>query len=232
MTFPCLIWADPRTGSSALFKALSKVCDRPAFFEPFQFGPHPREWAHIYEDWCVDGDPAALYEAIGQRALIKHIPEAFDDNFNADLARAAEHHGYRHIHLVRCNTFARLLSRGIAEQLDAWDGPAEDIRSGDLNPLDVPHLISDLRLDAARWRAIVPHLTAVLTVRMEDVTNPNRARRHDYLSHILRFLCLPRIALRELDEELSRGHQKTSLIAPWVPNLDELRVALATEGAA
>jgi hypothetical protein len=232
MTFQCLIWADPRTGSSALFNALSRVMGQRSAYEPFQYGSHPNQWAWIYENWCVDGDPAALYRAVGQVGLIKHIPEAFDDNFNADLARAAEYHGYRHIKLVRVDTFARLLSRGIAEQLDAWDGPPADIGPDDIGPLDVPHLISDLRLDGSRWLAIAPHLTAVLTMRTEDFTNPSCRTRHNCLARMLRFLELPRESLRALVEHLAAGRQGTSRIAPWVPNLDELRIALATEGAA
>jgi hypothetical protein len=232
VSLPCLIWADPRTGSSALFAALAEIVGRTTAYEPFQYGRDPNLWGWVYEGWCVDGDPASLYRVIGQRALIKHIPEAFDDNFNADLARAAEYHGYRHIRLVRRDTLGRLVSRGIAEQLDAWTGPPEDIGAGDLSPLDVGHLIENLRRDVESWRAVVPWLTRVLTVRTEDVTSPHRRRRHECLARILRFLELPRESLRVLDEELARGRQDTARAARWVPNLDELRGALRTEGAA
>lgn len=230
MSLPALIWADPRTGSSSFFYALARVVGPPAYYEPFQYVGEPGPFAQIYEDWCVDGDPAELYRMIGRRHLIKHIPEAFDDNFNADLARAAEYHGYRHIRLVRCDTFGRLVSRGIAEQIDVWRGPLGNING--LGPIDVPRLIEDMRLDAARWRAVVPHLTAVLTVRTEDLVSRHRTRRHTCLTRVLRFLELPRESLGVLDDELAGGGQDTSQVSRWLPNLGELRRALMVEGAA
>jgi hypothetical protein len=231
MSHGWIIWSEPRTAGTTFSAALKAVSRRPsAPDEPFQYGARPNIWAWIYEAWCVDGDPAALYRALSTGACFKHIPEAFDDNFNADLARAAEYHGYRHIKLVRCNTFARLVSRGVAEQLDAWSGPSASTR--ELAPMDVPHLIEDLRLGAARWRAVVPWLTAVLVVKTEDVTSEHAGRRHECLARVLRFLGIPRKQMRVLDERLARGPQNTSLIASRVPNLGELRRALMTEGAA
>jgi hypothetical protein len=231
VSLPCLIWADPRTGSSALFYALARVIGPPARYEPFQYdGDEPAAWTHVYRDWCRDGDPAALYRVMSQRVLIKHIPEAFDDNFNADLARAAEYHGYRHIRLVRLDTFARLVSRGVAEQLDAWTGPPGGVR--ELAPIDVPHLTATLRLDAARWRAIVPHLTAALTVKTEDLTSEHAGRRRECLTRILRFLEISREHMGAVEDELSRGDQNTSGVARLVPNLGELREALRAEAVA
>jgi hypothetical protein len=233
LSYGCVIWTDPRTAGSSFLNALGDVSGLPTFYEPFQYGPNPREWAQIYEDWCIDGDPAPLYQTFSQRALIKHIPEAFDDNFNADLARAAEYNGYRHIRLIRCDTFARLASRGIAEQIDVWvadKATLDDLQTGDLAPLDVPHLISDLRLDMARWDAVQPHLTSVLTVRTEDVVSPMRKRRHACLRRILRFLELPPEGLGIIDEALARGGQNTSRIWRLLPNLSELRTALILEG--
>jgi hypothetical protein len=229
-----VIWTDPRTAGTALSAALKSISEYPSVVdEPFQYGPNPKTLGYVYENWCINGDPAVLYQALARHILIKHIPEAFDDNFNADLARAAEYNGYRHIRLIRCDTFARLASRGIAEQIDVWvadKATLDDLHAGDLAPLDVPHLISDLRLDAARWDAVQPHLTSILTVRTEDVVSPMRKRRHACLRRILRFLELSPEGLGVIDEALARGGQNTSRIWRLLPNLGELRTALILEG--
>jgi hypothetical protein len=234
LSFPFIIWTEPRTAGTALSAALKSISEHPSVEdEPFQYGPNPKALGHVYEDWCLDGDPAPLYRVLARRVLIKHIPEAFDDNFNADLSRAAEYNGYRHIRLVRLDTFARLVSRGVAEQLDAWGTHADarlgDLRPGDLRPLDVPHLVGDARVDARRWQAVLPHLTAVLNVRTEDLVSRFVSRRHARLRRVLRFLALPPEGLGALDRAMARGGQDTSRVWPLVPNLGELRDALARE---
>ena len=133
---------------------------------------------------------------------------------------------------MRCDRFAQLLSRGLAEQMNEWYGLPEDITASDIRPLDVAHLISDMRLDVARWRAIVPHLTAVLMVKTEDLTSGYAVRRHACLARVLRFLELPPESMGVLDDELAAGGQGTSRVARLVPNLNELRKALMAEAGA
>jgi hypothetical protein len=233
VSYPWLIWTDPRTAGTAFSAALKAISEHPSVEdECFQYGPKPKQFANIYENWCIAGDPSALYRLLADHVLLKHIPEAFDDNFNADLARAAEYNGYRHIRLVRCNTFARLVSRGVAEQIDAWRTDAKSIVAG-LKPLDVIHLVEDMRLDAARWHAVSRHITSCLVVRTEDLISRNRERRHACFGKVLRYLELPRSGGMEiLDRTLERSGQHTESAWPLLPNLGELRVALAAEGAA
>lgn len=233
--FPWIIWADPRTGGTALSAALKAISPHPAVEdEPFQYGPHPKQLAHVYEAWCRDGDPGHVYDALKHRALIKHIPEAFDDGFNAHLARAAEFHGYRHVRILRCDTFAQLVSRGIAEQLNAW--AAKDgrrllaMRTAPLKPLDVGLLIANYRLGNVRWRNVLPEIGTLLTIRTEDFTSRNRERRHDCLRKLLRYLGEPPAALAIVDQALQDSGQESDAAWKLVPNLSELRLALATEG--
>jgi hypothetical protein len=230
LSYAFLIWTNPRTAGTTLSAALKAISEHPpAEDECFWYQPNARQFSYIYEDWCIDGDPAALYEVLSRHVLIKHIPEPFDDNFNADLARAAEYNGYRHIHLVRCDTFARLVSRGVAEQLDEWHIDVRSAKVTKLKPLDVPHLISDLRLDAARWDAVRHHLSSVLTIRTEDLVSQNCERRHACFRRLLRFLELPPDGLAALDQAFARGGHNTQSVWQLVPNLGELRGALARE---
>jgi hypothetical protein len=233
VSFAFLIWADPRTAGTTLSVALKSLSEHPAVEEePFLYGDDPRQLSQIYENWCLDGDPAAIYRTLARHVLIKHVPGLFDDNFNADLARAAEYHGYRHIRLVRCDTFARLVSRGVAEQLDEWYGDVRPRVDGVLKPLDVPHLIDDMRIDAAKWQAVLPHITCCLTLRMEDLVSRHRERRLACLRRVLRYLELPPDGLHALDGAFERGGHNTESIWALVPNLDDLRNAIAAEGAA
>jgi hypothetical protein len=230
VSYPFIIWTEPRTAGTAFSAALKSVSEYESVEdEPFQYGADPKQLASVYENWCLDGSPKELYKILAKRVLIKHIPEAFDDNFNADLARAAEYNNYRHIRLIRCDTFARLMSRGIAEQLDMWNLKA-NLRLDLLKPLDVPHLVADLKLDASRWSSVSAYLTRVLVVRTEDIVSHNRARRHKYLKRVLKFLELPRDKLANLDLALSHSNQDTPRVYSMIPNIDQLRSVLAYEG--
>jgi hypothetical protein len=230
VSYPFIIWTEPRTAGTAFSAALKSVSEYESVEdEPFQYGADPKQLASVYENWCLDGSPKELYKVLAKNVLIKHIPEAFDDNFNADLARAAENNNYCHIRLIRCDTFARLISRGIAEQLDMWNLKA-NLRLDSLKPLDVPHLVADLKLDASRWNSVSAYLTRVLVVRTEDIVSRNRARRHKYLKRVLKFLELPRDKLANLDLALSNSNQDTARVYSMIPNIDQLRSALSYEG--
>jgi len=233
--YPYIIWTEPRSVGTALSSALGSVCNHPrAPDDPFMYGANPGVLNAIYEQWCRDGMPGPIYRALRSRIVFKHTPETFDDNFNADLARAAEHHGYRHIRLIRCNVFAQLASRGVAEQLDAWRRHdtqkklAE--RNRTLDPLDIPDLIEKAQIARARWEVASAHLRHCLVVRSEDIAAPSQERRHQAIRRLLRFLEVPPAALQRLDRILSRGGRDTDSIWPLVPNINDLSAALISKG--
>jgi hypothetical protein len=235
LSHPWIIWTEPRTGGTALSAALKAVSEHPAVEdEPFQYGEHPKQFAHIYEAWCETGDTLALSRLLGRHVLIKHIPEAFDDEFNSELVRAAERHGYRHVRLVRLDIFARLVSRSVAEQLDAWEVSRARPALANithLEPLDVPHLLSDFRLGNARWAALQRGITSCLTICTEDVVSRYHDRRHKCLRLLLRFLGLAPGLISDVDAILQNSGQNTESVWHLIPNLRELRTAMALEGA-
>ena len=212
---PCVIWALPRTGSTTLAHALG------ALNEPF----------HCTHSWRYS--TAAQIEALcATRASIKHIYEECPDESNLALARAANRHGYRHIHLVRCNEFARLVSRDIAAQQVAWIPETATAKftlmkhgRGRLAPLDIDNLLRLQRLSDERWESIRPQI-AYLTVRFEDLTSIDSRRRHQALRQLAAFLALPPGRLARMDRAFMRGGQRTGEISRFVPNLAQLAVAL------
>lgn len=230
---PFIIWTEPRSVGTALSAALAGISTYPTVEDdPFMYGTNAGPLNHIYEQWCRDGDPAAIYRALSRRIVFKHVPETFDQNFNADLTRAAEHNGYRHIRLVRLNVFAQLVSRGVAEQLDAWRRDATQrkaMRQHALSPLDAEDLILKFELGRARWDQVSQHLTSCLTLRSENIASPIQERRHMTIRRLLRFLEISPSALAAIDRRISRGRDTESLW-PLVPNLGELSAALISRG--
>lgn len=214
---PCIIWAVARVGSTALARALR------ALNEPFQLSDGFRSVEEIRE-LCTS------------HYSIKHLYEECPDEQNIALAQAANEHGYRHIRLMRCNEFARLVSRGIAAHQDAWT-PAnaitrfEDLKAGrtKLRPLDVQHLVKIHQMAVERWRTVTPHVGPLLTVRFEDITSANRERRHHAFRHIAAFLHLP--SIEPLERIIATSGQNTKEVWEFVPNLQELRTALVAGGA-
>ncbi len=228
---PYIIWAETRTASAALAAALRAVSDFPSLEdEPFLYNT-PREHTGVYQHWCRTGDPGPLYRLLEPRPGIKHIAEHFDDNFNAHIAQACNHYGYRHIRLDRRNLFAQLASRGIAEQLDAWE--AETARRKfskvrQLQPFDIPDLLGKRALAQARWEAVRRHIPKLLDIRTEDLTSPSRRLRRAVLKGILHYLQIPLGERAELmDDILFRGAQGTETVLARVPNIGELLMATA-----
>lgn len=217
---PCVIWAMARVGSTALGQALG------ALNEPFQLLGEQFSGAREIERVCAT------------HRSIKHLYEECPDESNIALAHAANQNGYRHIHLVRCNEFARLLSRGIATQCDAWTPEDtatrfEAVESGDvqLGPVNVEHLLSISRGALIRWRAIREHVGSLLTLRFEDVTSANCGHRRQALQRLCAYLGMAPDRARNLERSMTHGEQRTQDIWRFVPNMCELRQALVAEGA-
>jgi hypothetical protein len=217
---PCVIWAVARTGSTALGRALG------ALNEPFQLQG---------EAFSSPADIAAL---CCTRRSIKHLYEECPDASNLALALAATQQGYRHIHLVRCNEVARLVSRDIATQRDAWTPESAAQRFSELcrgqtslRPLNVPHLVRLRQGAIRRWSLIRPLLGPLLVVRFEDLTSPNARQRHAVLQRLGAFLGLSCATLGTLESSLYIGDQRTREVWGHAANVGELRRALTATGA-
>jgi hypothetical protein len=211
---PFILWGVARVGSNALGNALG------ALGEPFN-----RDWRWNWSS--VD----EIEKLCTTRQPIRHIYEGCPDDTNRAIAEAANRNGYRHVHLVRCNELARLVSRGIALQQAAWI-PATaaaryaDLKSGKtkMEPLDIEDLLKLRQMGIDRWRAVSPHLGTVLTVRFEDITAVDRQRRHHALGRLASYLGF--CSLQALDHAMMAGGQHTNTVWDFVPNIKDLRQAL------
>jgi hypothetical protein len=213
----CIIWALPRVGSTALGRALD------ALNEPFQL-----------KDAFSGAD--AIERVCAARKSIKHLYEECPDASNIALAQAANRHGYRHIHLIRCDEFARLVSRDIATQREAWTPDLAEARFAELKlgkarlaPLDIPHLLKLHRLGIQRWQTIRLYLGTFLTVRFEDITSSDRQRRHLALRRIAAYLDMR--SIERLERTLEASGQETKTVWNLVPNIAQFRKALGTGGS-
>lgn len=243
MTLPWIIWTMPRTGGTTLSAALRLATpDHPEVEdEPFQYGDVPNRWAPVYAGWR-EGDRAPvkvrLHEMCRAGYCFKHIPEAFDDGFNESLARVSADLGYAHIVLDRRDVLSALVSRGVAEQLGAWQ-PRDSLNaidrllsSGrDLRPLDAPHLLSCL----ATWRrqrALVIEVLlrdrlsrgwkdkGYLDVASEDVYD--RVSRHATAMGILKHVGAGDVNVHAMCDRLSHGWQDTRRVWHLVPNIGDV----------
>jgi hypothetical protein len=222
MSRPFIIWTVPRTAGTALLHALGKASGMPVLNEPFQYGAVPGPWSEIYNLWKNKRRSLGVLGPHG----IKHIPESFDDEFNIALIEATKHYGYRHIRLYRRDWLAMLVSRDVANQLNAWTAQDAikahaDVLAGKhkLKPLDVPRLISDLRLGWWRWEAVKPHLPDFLEVTTEDISCEGVYQLAKHLD----------VSADKIDFT-NDTDQHTRDLYRFIPNMDELRSALKGEG--
>lgn len=217
MSTHCVIWAVARVGSTALGRALD------ALNEPFQL-----------QDSFADAD--GIGKVCATRQSIKHLYEECPDASNLALAHAADANGYRHIHLIRHNELARLVSRDIATQTEAWTPEIAAIKFNELKtgrlklrPLDVEHLLRVHRAGRAHWRVISEHLEKPsIRIEFEEITSLSRQRRMVALGRLGRFLALSPREIEKLELAMVAGGQNTQSIWELVPNMGQLRQALAT----
>lgn len=218
---------------TALSNALKAVSEHPAMYDdPFMYGGRPGLLNWVYEAWRRgNGEPLSV--EMMKRICFKEVPANFDPCFNEAIARAAEPNGYRHIHLVRCNVFAQLASRGVAEQLDAWSRDETATKTASLvqlEPLDVDDLIRKYYRGGECWAALERDLPGFLTVRSEDVASRDCARRRVEIVRILDFLDIPADRLATVDDILSEDGDNTEALWSKVPNIEALSRALAQRG--
>jgi hypothetical protein len=235
---PFIIWCRQRTGSISLYKGLTAaVRDHPAAqLEPFDYDAEgPRQFASAA--FHADPGHAAARVICAEGWLLKHVyepskrfgecDEQIPVGFHLALAQATSAHGYRHIHLYRRDRLARLVSKGLAEQLGTWfpggwvDDIFADIKSGrrKIEPLDAERLIRWDREADDLWRHIGPQVSA-LHIAAEDVFGPHRL---DHLQEIADFLGIA--SVHSIASHLGRG-QDSQRVQDFVPNLDELRCAV------
>ena len=228
---PWVIWCRQRTGSISLFTALCATSEyTPAEIEPFDFGPTgDRQFTEVGKRMVPADRDRSLRAICDSRFLIKHCYENLSNDFNHALAEISTKAGYRHIHLVRRNELARLISKGVAEQHGTWGAHewtreryARYAASGHkLPPLDVAMLKRYHDECERKWRAVEPLLRS-WSVASEDIwLNPLTA-----LSPVAQFLNMPESSAQQMASKLGRGHG-TAAIWSLIPNIDELREAIA-----
>jgi hypothetical protein len=228
-----IIWTAARTGGTTLSSVLRNLSpDLPTVEdEPFQYS-----WSSVYEEWRRTGRAPDLPMLLQSGYCIKHVADGFAEEFNVLLARAARAADYRQIHLVRADEFARLVSRDVGRQLGAWQprdslAAIADVLAGrrHLGPLDVPELIDNARQVRRQWAVIRPQLGAVCEVAHEDLYGGDDLMRTAAVGRLIKELGLPGDGVTGICHALRNGGQDTSRVWHLVPNLDELRAALAKE---
>jgi len=236
-TPPWIIWTRQRTAGIALSNALLAVDGtRLADSEPFDGSVEVRRFSYVPKlGRRARGD--ALRQICREGWCLKHCYDRLSLSFNLELAEATNRAGYRHVHLVRRNELARLISLGVAENEVTWLAKSEltvaafrEIRSGQrkMKPLDVVSLVERSKLADFTWGQIGPHLSRCKTVWTEEVVSPSASQRHAALSELLIHLGMPPVALAVVEDKLKDSGQDTFSLWSFVPNIDALRRALVS----
>lgn len=235
MSPPWIIWCRQRTGSIALSEALRDVTPHKlAELEPFDDSVEKRQFGHI-PHLGEESQRRELNKICKEGWCLKHCYDRLPLGFNLELAAATNQAGYRHVHLVRRNELARLISLGVAENEVTWLAKSElttrafdEIRSGrrKMKPLDVESLVERSNTAKFIWKQIEAHLARCKNIWTEDVVSPNRAQRESVLTELLVHLGLPRNSLAVVEKKLEGSGQNTFSLWRFVPNINELRRAL------
>jgi hypothetical protein len=228
---PWIIWCRQRSGSISLFAAISTASEHPqAEIEPFDFGPiGDRQFTNVGKRMAPEDRDRSLREICDGKLVIKHCYENLSEGFNHALAEISTKAGYRHIHLVRRDELARLVSKGVAEQHGTWGAHewtrerfAAYVASGKkLPPLDVPMLKSYHDQCEARWRSVGPLLAAFEVVSEEVFANPA-----PILSRVAVYLGMPESCGQTMAAHIGTPHG-TRAIWELIPNTAELKGAIA-----
>jgi hypothetical protein len=247
MSSPFILWTLQRTGGTNLFNLLVEMSTHSAAeHEPFNFDRRqPRQFAKVYLDWRNNRDVSALHEICAKRVLIKHVYEWFDNDFNSALSMAADKYSYRHVHLLRRDSVARLISKGVAEESGAWYPDyaqrifPEVLKGQRQIKLDVGYLVRKHEI-AERKRSNVTRMHRArqryFTVFYEDLYMGSIDDRMAALTALTTFLHIDRNRLDDyqsvIDTYLINGGQNTSAMLPHIAGIEELRRALELKGEA
>jgi hypothetical protein len=246
-----LIWTVQRTGGTSLTELLMKMSEhQSADHEPFNWRRAPRQFSHITEKWVETKNDGALAKSLqqdvfAQRFLIKHCYELHGTRFAARLLKAAAQTDYRHILLLRRNELSRLASKFIAEANGTWfKDHASRVYAGIaaqervMAPLPVEDLIKHYehcRGITDRLRALFDqHKVEKREIWYEDIYVGERETRLANLHALFEFLDFTPETIEahrdDIEEKIFRSGQNTGDILQFVPNLDEVRLALAQAG--
>jgi hypothetical protein len=251
VSHPFLIWTMQRSGGTALTDLLMEMSEhRSAEHEPFNWSRNkPRQFWPIVEAWNDSNDLKALTRSLAalfaDHFLIKHCYELLAMPFNLHLLEAAAETGYRHVHLLRRDETARLVSKFIAEAQGTWFKDysskvfAEVVR-GDrgLGPLPIERVVDQYRhcRDATATIATALQRSGAeyRLVNYEDLYVGEPAPRRANLDALLTFLGFTADEIEsrraKIEDTLFNAGQNTRAVAPFVPNLDEVVAALSAAG--
>lgn len=175
-----------------------------------------------------------LCDIVHKRWTIRHIFYQLPLKFNLAFARVSTAAGYRHIYLCR-DPVARAVSLTIAEQLDTWiSSDATDTeldRCAHLAPVDVQRAAHLDRRARTMWHLIRPELRHMELAYYERLFIGSLEHRRRALWRLVQFLNLSPILWHrhrsEIDYLLMRGGQDSQRLRHLIPNMAELREALA-----
>ena len=251
MSHPFFIWTVQRTGGTSLAELLMKMSEhKSAEHEPFNWRVNkPRQFAAVARNWAETKDVPTLQSALKaifyEKYLIKHCFELHSTPLNVKILQAAAKTDYRHILLLRRDELSRLVSKYIAEANGTWfkDYASEvyaKIASGkrELQPLPVDEIVATyqhVHRTTDRIRQVLGELNLeTLEVWYEDIYAGDRGSRMERLNALFRFLDFsPEIIAAhqaDIEKKIFAGGQNTGDILQFVPNLTEVKQALAQVG--
>ena len=252
MSRPFFIWTMQRTGGTALTDLLMEMSEhRSAEHEPFNWSrTSPRQFWPVAEAWNRNHDGEALagsLEAIfAQNYLIKHCYELFAAPFNEHLVQALAKTPYRHVHLLRRDECARLMSKFVAEAQGTWFRDyarkiyaeiADGTRA--LEPVPVSDMVRHFHHCRRATETVSGWLTELgpdaRLVYFEDLYEGERDTRLFHLRGLLDFLGFTAEEVerhRHLIEAkiFHAGQDTRSTVATHLPNYREACRALAEAG--
>lgn len=251
MSYPFLIWTVQRTGGTSLTELLMKMSEhQSADHEPFNWRRHkPRQFGHIAQHWAETKDNGALEASLGKvfvdRYLIKHCYELHGTPFSARMLRAAAKTDYRHILLLRRDELSRLVSKFIAEANGTWfKDHAAKVYAGiasqkrELEPLPVEAIVRHYencsKMTDNLRDLLVRNKVNAREIYYEDIYVGDREARLKHLNGLFDFLGFTPETVEahraDIEEKIFDGGQNTRDILQFVPNLADVRTALAEAG--
>jgi len=218
--------------------------------EPFNWRRHkPRQFGHIAQHWAETKDNGALEASLAavfaDRYLIKHCYELHGTPFGMRMLRAAAKTDYRHILLLRRDELSRLVSKFIAEANGTWfKDHAAKVYAGiasqtrELEPLPVEAMVRHYENCAKMTESLRDGLRRnkvnAREIYYEDIYVGDRETRLSHLNGLFQFLDFSPETIAahqgDIEEKIFDSGQNTRDILQFVPNLAEVRKALADVG--
>jgi hypothetical protein len=247
LSFPFIIWTLQRTGGTSLTELLMEMSEhKKTDHEPFLLA---RAFGRVTEQWNAIEDVTALDQAMAEifaePYLIKHCYELHRKPLNAALARATVRANYRHILLLRKDELSRLVSMSIAEANGTWfrDWARKvyaDVATGrrHFDPLPVERIVHQYKRCLAVTETIRKSLKKLrvqpFELYYEDLYRGERDARISVLNNLFDFLDFDdetrEMHRQDIEEKIFHGGQGTARVLEHVPNILEVKTALAAAG--